>query len=817
MAVGPSILLFMMKFFLLLICCGVAGAANAQSGKLIVTLVDDHSQPVTGALVRIEKQPLHPAEGPQGTYVFNNIQPGAYKVTVTMEGYKSFNKSVTIKNQSFSLPVILHPDMHILEEVVVHNRTLNERKNQEQLNLEIVKSDFIQKNLGGSLMQSLERLPGVKTIGIGSGQSKPLIRGMGFNRVVVIDKNIKHEGQQWGADHGLEIDQFDAEEVEVLKGAASFAYGSDAIAGAINIKPAPVPAPYSFGGAVNLIGKTNNALYGTSVNVYGRTQKWLATARLTLQDYADYRVPADSVYVYDFPVHLYKHHLRNTAGKELSLHASLGYVTDKMRSVFYIDNNYSKSGFFANAHGLEPRRVDATLHDRSSRDILKPSQQVNHFKLINQTQLTINNHAIALEAGYQNNHRKEYNAYTNHGYMPAIYPATMTTPINLEREFNKKVYSLNVKDKLQWGRHDLQLGINGEIQNNTIGGWSFLVPAFNQKMVGAFGYDKFYLNEKAIIHGAIRYDYADIDIKSYADWFASPADENNPAAGSGYIVRAANTRRHFNSLTGSVGINYNLRNIELKANVGKSYRVPIAKELAANGVNYHYFSYEKGNPLLDAEESYQADAGAVFTNSKWRVQLSPFFNYFPNYIYLNPTAAHDYLYGAGNQVFEYTQSRVLRYGGELQVRYHIRENLSTEVLGEYLYAEQLSGNKKGFTLPFSPPPSVLINLSYEPIHTGLLKRTYLSVDYRITAAQNKIVPPERKTDSYTVMNIQAGTRFSIQKQEARLSVQLQNVFNKRYLVHTSFYRLIGLPEQGRNLVVSLQIPFSFVKQKQEAP
>ena len=109
-----------------------------------------------------------------------------------------------------------------LKEVVVKDKRLQLREQEESLNVVTVGSDFIQRNLGGSLMKTLERLPGIKTIGIGSGQSKPLIRGLGFNRVVVVDKGVKHEGQQWGADHGLEIDQFAAAEVALVKGAASF-------------------------------------------------------------------------------------------------------------------------------------------------------------------------------------------------------------------------------------------------------------------------------------------------------------------------------------------------------------------------------------------------------------------------------------------------------------------------------------------------------------------------------------------------------------------------------------------------------------------
>src|SRR5690606_21842427 len=273
------------------------------------------------------------------------------------------------------------------------------RKQEESLNLEVVGKDFVYRNLGGSLMKTLERLPGVQTIGIGSGQSKPLIRGLGFNRVVVVDRGIKHEGQQWGADHGLEIDQFAAGEVELIKGAASFAYGSDAIGGVIDIKPFPVPAENTAGGSVDLVGKSYNNLYGTSLNLFGRKNNWFADARFTWQDYSDYRVPADTVYVYDYAVRLHENHLRNTAGHETNVHLGAGYTGDRFRSVFYLSNVYNKSGFFANAHGLEPRNVDAEWHDSSERDVQMPSQQVNHLKLINRSAYSLPGHRLEMDLG----------------------------------------------------------------------------------------------------------------------------------------------------------------------------------------------------------------------------------------------------------------------------------------------------------------------------------------------------------------------------------------------------------------------------------
>lgn len=781
---------------------------HAQALRLSGSIVNAAGQPLANVRISLSAQNLQTTSDAKGNFRFENLQAGKYRLSAQLESYQLLQQELELSADR-QLRLLLHEQQHQLQEVVVRDNLVQQRKQEESLNVEVVKADFIQRNLGGSLMKTLERLPGIKTIGIGSGQSKPLIRGLGFNRVVVVDKGMKHEGQQWGADHGLELDQFAAGSVELIKGAASFVYGSDAIAGAIDVKPAAVPAANTLGGAVELIGKSNNDLYGTSVNLFGRNQHLFFDARYTDQRYGDYRVPTDTVFVYDYAVRLHNNQLRNTAGRESGMHFSTGYLSDHFRSIFYLSNTYSKSGFFANAHGLEPRRVDEVLHDASSRDIQLPSQRVNHFKIINRSSYQFAAHQLELELGYQRNFREEFSMYVNHGFMPPQYPESMTIPADLERGFDKQVYAANLRDNISLGAHRLQVGLNLERQNNTIDGWGFLVPSFNQSTAGAFVYDKLKVNEHLLLHGALRFDYGQVKLFEYRDWFPSSINESGAAVPEN-VVRAADLTRSFKSLVWSLGMNYNREQLELKANVGKSFRMPIAKELGANGVNYHYFSYERGNPNLDPEQSYQLDFSAGWNAEKWSVQLSPFYNYFPNYIYLNPTSAHDRNYGAGNQVFEYEQSKVMRYGAELQLKYNFWRNLSTEVLAEYLYSEQLSGTKKGYTLPFSPPASLLLNLSWNPELRGLAN-SYFSVDLRMTAAQNSIVPPEKKTPGYKTVNVQAGTRFKVQRQELQLSLQAQNLFNAKYLNHTSFYRLIELPEAGRNLILSLKIPFMINK------
>lgn len=782
---------------LLLVCFRFQGFSQFSiNGKI----TNEKNEALAGSIISIKNKTT--ASNTGGYYRIPDIPEGKQSVSVSSPGYIPVDTIIVVsKNIIVDFKLRLSPSE--MDEVIIIQENY-EKRTQKQLsqNVEIVNRDFIQKNLGGSLMQSLERIGGISTISIGSGQSKPMIRGMGFNRVVVTENGIKHESQQWGADHGLEIDQYAADRIKVLKGPASLQYGSDAIGGIIEIEKAKAPEKNTLGGSVILTGKTNNNLYGSSVNLFGRKENLFFDSRITYLDYADYKVPVNHINIYSYQAPLYKNRLRNTAGNEFNLHLNTGFVKEKFSSIFYISNLKTKSGLFANAHGLEPRNVDTALHDASDRDIHNPSQDVNHFKIINRTRIDFYNYKLEIDLGFQNNFREEFSDYISHGFMPSTYPESLNIPETLERGFNKNIYSLNAKTVFDIERHSFSVGINAEHQNNNISGWGFIIPDFKQTNGGIFVYDKIYLNEKTIIHAGLRYDYGHIQTKDYYDWFASPVGENEE-----YLQRAFAMKKDFGNLSWSLGANYNLEHLFLRAHIGKSFRMPIAKELASNGVNYHQFSYERGNPNLSAEESYQSDLGITWQKNKLSIDVNPFFNYFPNYIYLNPTPDYDYAYGAGNQVFHYTESEVFRYGGELKVNYAFTENYKAEIIGEYIYSEQLSGQKKGYTLPFSPPPSVLFNFTFSKDFGKNVQNAFAGIDLKLVAPQNEIVPPEEKTPGYGLVNLSLGADVKWNNQPISINFLVQNLLNSTNYNHTSFYRLIGVPEPGRNLILSVSIPF----------
>ena len=668
---------------------------------------------------------------------------------------------------------------------------VGDSRHQELMHLTLgsveVGRNYIENHFTGTLMQSLSTIPGVQARSIGSGQSQPVIRGLGFNRVAVTMDGIKHEGQQWGDDHGLEIDQFSIDRVEVVKGPGALMYGSDAIGGVVGLYTNYLPtAPVQ--GRVNLYGRSGNLLVGTSARLEGRSGPFFWRMHLTAQDYADYKIPADHIEYYSYEIPLKGGTLRNTAGKELDGALTLGYVGKQFRNDFKVSQTYAKSGFFANAHGLEVRLSDID-YDASRRDIDLPWQSVRHIRVHDHAHWHGEGYVVDADLAWQYNHREEESEPVSHGYMPAPEDSH-------ERIFRKHTLTGKVGAKVNLSaRNILQGGVDAEFQHNRRGGWGFIIPDFETVEGGVFLIDKHVFSDALNVNAGVRYDHAFTAIHSYRDWFVAPgADGGAPE----YRERSAEARRHFDSFTWSAGVAWSTGRWVLKGNVGKSFRVPIVKELGADGVNYHIFRYEKGNPDLAPEESYQMDLGIHWTGEKLSVSADPFFNWFPSYIYLNPRST----YFEGLQMYEYTQCRVLRTGFELQATWKIIPCLALEAKGDYLFARQMSGEKKGYGLPFAPPWRASASLTYSFLTDG-----YVTADVRVAGTQRDIVPPEKSTDGWYTLNVQAGKSFPLGNTVLKAGLQVVNLLNRRYYDHTSYYRLIGVPEPGISASLMLGLEF----------
>jgi iron complex outermembrane receptor protein len=795
-----------MKASLLTLFCLFLIASNIFSQESYVlsgTVCAPNGDPLSGATIAIEKLQLGSIADKNGFFTLNSIPKGTYILQASFIGFVSVNDTIDLKKNK-AVSIVLHQNSVNLNEIVVRENYENSRNKKEALSIEVVKADFILENNAGNLIKTLEQLPGVYSMDIGSGFSKPVIRGMGFNRVAVSENGIKQEGQQWGADHGLELDQFNVEKVVVYKGPMSLQYGSDAIGGLIEISRAVPPVENKFFGEVVSIAKSNNNLLGASVMVGLKQNNWFFKSRWTEQHFGDYKVPTDSFVYLTRPMPIYNGKLKNTAGYERDVTSSIGYTNAKFNTFFTVSNVYQKIGFFPGSHGVPD--IKRLMDDGNDRNVEFPYSQVNHFKLINNTVLKLNTWKASVDLAFQNNQRQEWAKFHTHY---GNQPLPLTNP-DLELEFNLRTYSGNIKLESQndslWHH---SIGVNSDFQQNNIDGYVFLLPEYKRFTTGVYAIESYKLNEKMKITGGLRFDFGNIAINGFQDAILEQYLQNmniyTPAEIAFYSQRSYGINKNYFNTSWSLGWVYN-RNLNetYKANIGRSFRLPGANELGSNGVHHGTFRHEQGDTALLSEKGYQMDIAYTFSNDLFYLSINPFVSWFSNYIYLNPTGVWSVLPHAG-QIYKYTQAEAVVGGGEVTLNYEFHENFTYETSLEYVYMQNLTD---GYPLPFSPPLSLLNSLTWHwHSENANVEEFHFKVEHQYVAGQNRIARNEDISKGYSLFGLSINNNMHFGKTKLNVSFQIQNLLNTKYYNHLSYYRKLNIPEAGRNIQLILKFPF----------
>ena len=682
-----------------------------------------------------------------------------------------------------------------LPEVVIAETYQQFQNKKTALTLEVADRDFLRKHFTGNFMQAMENIPGVQVMDIGSGFSKPMIRGMGFNRVAVLENGIKQEGQQWGADHGLELDAFNVDAVNVMKGPASLLYGSDAMGGVIDIAPVRVPAENMLFGDVTLLGKSVNETIGASLMLGIKRNAWYTRLRYSEQRFGDYRIPADTIVYLTQKMPVYGRRLKNTAGWERNVNFFTQYQKKGYKSNLAVSNVFQKTGFFPGAHGVPD--LSRLEDDGDSRNIDLPYSKVNHLKVTTHQQYAWEKFILSGDIGYQNNHREEWSAFHTHY---GTQPLPETDP-DKELAFNLNTFSFSAKGRwIGSSSWEHRMGWDSQFQQNKISGYSFLLPEYDRFTTGISWLTTYRPDNTLSVSGGVRYDYGRMRVFAHDDpYLATYLKEQgyDEEQVEFYRWNSRRVNRNFGDYSLSLGVVWTpSTQHQLKVNVGRSFRLPGANELASNGVHHGTFRHEQGDATLSSEQGWQMDASYQLKYRRWSVYVSPFVNWFSNYIFLRPTGEWSVLPHTG-QIYRYTQTEALFAGAEASVELTILPTLNYRISGEYVYTYNCD---ERIPLSFSPPATLRNTLTWQR------KPYMLYAEWQSIVKQNRVDRNEDPTPGTNLFHIGGSLDVSVAGTEVELTLTVRNLFNTRYYNHLSFYRKVEIPQPGRNFQLLIKVP-----------
>lgn len=654
-----------------------------------------------------------------------------------------------------------------LNEVMVTGVTGDTKLKHSTAPISVVTGKELRGTASTNVIDAVAKQPGMAQVTTGGGISKPIIRGLGYNRIVVMNEGVRQEGQQWGDEHGVEVDGNGVGSVEILKGPASLMYGSDAMAGVLILRSAPAPLEGEVRANASTEYQTNNGLFAYSLNGAGNHGGFVWDARFS-----------------DKMAHAYKNKYDGyVPGSQFRERAG--------RLMLGLNKRWGHSQLTWTAFHLTPSIVEgerdeetgelewATDHHKTYSKTL-PFQQVKHYKAVWDNLFYLPKGSLKAIVGYQQNRRQEFEESAD-DYEVFFKLHTLTYDVRyLTQEF---------------GGWKVAAGVNGMWQKSQNLGEEALIPEYRLFDVG--GYTTVSKDwERWTLNGGVRYDRRHLKYDH---------------------------TKNFDGVTGSVGAVWNAcKSLNVRMNVARGFRAPNMSELGSDGVHEGTVRYELGSASLKPEYSWQADLGVDFSSKYVEAQVAFFANRISNYIFAKRI---DRVMEEGYRTYEYTQGDARLLGFEAGVDVHPMHRLHLGSTFSYVDARQLNEPEETRYLPFTPAPRWTAEVKYELTHRGKwLNNAYVAVGMECHLRQNhyyKADETETATPSYTLFNLSVGTDLLVcGRKVAELYVMADNLLNRSYQDHLSRLKYtdvnaatgrMGVYNMGRNVVMKMVVPLVFEK------
>ncbi len=736
-------------YTLLFFICVTAYSQAQDAGITLRGKVIDQLSgvPLSYSLIEVINSESSATAGRNGRFVVKHLPTGNTILKISRIGYQT--KQLELKlSKADTLVIKLIPSAINLNELIVTNKQKFIGGNIQGSSMKL-SNRKLQENLSSTLASTIEKLPGISTRSMGAAPSRPVIRGLGGKRVMIMQDGIPTgDASAQSADHAVTIDPISAQKVEIARGPETLQYGSNTIGGIVNVVSNQIPAtlPDHIQGGASLQGSTSD-LGGAAA--------------------LELKVPIKDIAI----------QLNSAVRAGNNIYTPVGRIdntslfnTDQSLGLSYIHPHGYVGGavsYYLNNYGIPP---DPEGGHKNGVDI-----QMRSLQLKGKSEILLGKsfiHSVMLDYAYTNYYHEEIEP----GGIIGTEIGQLSTSIDAAIHHKK------------WAFIDKgTIGIDFQSRNLAIQGAE--TPTSN-----SYDYALYIIEQSDFRHfhakAGARFDYVSI-----------LPEKSDTSSSIGRI-----TMRTFPGLSASFSLSYDLsKKLTIGTEFMYSFRAPTPIELYSEGPHLASYSYEVGNPGLDAERALGKELYIAFQNTNIYTKLSLYHNSFGNYIFPMNTGKTSIRF-PNLLVYQYSDGAATFYGTEFTLHATIQEHFGISTSMSYTHAalkvkpsEQDKYGKRR-PLPMIPPLEGNIGIRYEN------KGFTIALSGRMAAAQRRTGLFETPTPGYTVMDFNAQYQLKTGHLVHTLSLEIRNVFNQVYYNHLSRIKEL-FPEPGRNISLFYRLYF----------
>lgn len=759
-----------MKYLSILLLLFTASVIQAQNTLTGSVKNSENNQDIAFVNVYFPELEKGTISNSNGEFIISNLPNGNFNIVVSLLGFETYSEDILINQEQTTLNINLNSSAIEMDEVIVstpfHKLQADNVMKVEQENI----SNF-KKSGATTLSQGITNIPGVESISTGNSIGKPVIRGLSSNRVLVYAQGVRLENQQFGAEHGLGINDSGLESVEVIKGPASLLYGSDALGGVLYFNPERFASLNSIEADANINYYSNTRGKSTNIGFKQSADTFKFLIRGSFAEHADYDTN--------------QYRVTNTRFNEKDLKIGLGYQKTNYKTEFRYNINSSKLGI--------PEEIG--IQNTNTTPLLPFQELANHI-FSSKTSIFFKESTLNINLGYTLNDRKEFEEHHHHEeeHHEDEHHEDEEEHHEDEEEHHEeileaalhmklKTFNYDVKYNLpQTGKFETIVGVQGMNQTNANYGEELLIPDATTNDVGILATSHIHFEKLALQLGA-RYDNRTID-----------AD----------LIESENQRldKSFNSFNGALGLKVDFTdNLVSRLNIATGFRSPNLSELTSYGSHHGTNRFEIGNSNLGNEQNLQTDLALEYKNKHIEISVNGFYNTINNYIYLAPngeTLNED-------PVYIYIQNDAKLFGGEIGLHFHPHPLDWLHVESNF---ETVTGKLNSNTyLPLIPANKWNNTFRVEFNKQKKVKNSYAFLKVNTTFKQDNISGFETDSDGYTLFDLGLGGTLQVFNNEMEISASITNLTDKEYINHLSRLKADGILNMGRsiNLGVSYKL------------